>query len=144
MNPILIVSFDTWALAPAAQARVTYAELEQLLTFHLRWLHAKGLQPDKVVDHRQDIVLPVIIDETSEVAYLLAAAEKAGKLAEERARLVDHYRSTFANPYKAAELGYVDEVIAPEETRRLLIQSLKMLEGKRERGPSRKHGNIPL
>ena len=75
---------------------------------------------------------------------ILAAAEKAGKLAEERARLVDHYRSTFANPYKAAELGYVDEVIAPEETRRLLIQSLKMLEGKRERGPSRKHGNIPL
>ena len=74
----------------------------------------------------------------------IAAAEKAGKLAEERARLVDHYRSTFANPYKAAELGYVDEVIAPEETRRLLIQSLKMLEGKRERGPSRKHGNVPL
>ena len=72
------VEYVADCLAPAAQARLTYAELEQLLTFHLRWLHAKGLQPDKVVDHRQDIVLPVIIDETTEVAYLLAEAEKAG------------------------------------------------------------------
>lgn len=74
----------------------------------------------------------------------IAAAEKAGKLAEERTRLADLYRQTFANPYKAAELGYIDEVLNPEETRRRLITSLKTLEGKRERGPSRKHGNIPL
>ena len=74
----------------------------------------------------------------------IAAAEKAGKLAEERTRLADLYRKTFANPYKAAELGYIDEVILPEETRKRLITSLRTLEGKRERGPSRKHGNIPL
>jgi propionyl-CoA carboxylase beta chain len=74
----------------------------------------------------------------------IAAAEKAGKLPEERARLVDVYRKTFANPYKAAELGYIDEVIHPEDTRRILIQGLRMLEGKREKGPARKHGNIPL
>jgi propionyl-CoA carboxylase beta chain len=74
----------------------------------------------------------------------MAAAEKAGKAVEERARLVEHYRKTFANPYKAAELGYVDEVIRPEHTRRMLIASLKALSGKRERGPARKHGNIPL
>jgi propionyl-CoA carboxylase beta chain len=74
----------------------------------------------------------------------IAAAEKAGKLAEERTRLVELYRRTFANPYKAAELGYVDEVIVPEQTRRILIQSLQSIRGKRERGPSRKHGNIPL
>ncbi|MDR3606604.1 MAG: acyl-CoA carboxylase subunit beta [Oligoflexia bacterium] len=74
----------------------------------------------------------------------IQAAEKAGRLAEERARLVDLYRNTFANPYKAAELGYVDEVIVPEQTRRILIQSLKGIQGKRERGPARKHGNIPL
>ncbi len=74
----------------------------------------------------------------------IAAAEKAGKLAEERARLSDLYRKTFANPYKAAELGYIDEVISPTETRRRLISGLRTLEGKRERGPSRKHGNIPL
>lgn len=74
----------------------------------------------------------------------IAAAEKSGKLVEERARLADLYRKTFANPYKAAELGYIDEVIVPEDTRRRLISSLRTLEGKRERGPSRKHGNIPL
>jgi propionyl-CoA carboxylase beta chain len=74
----------------------------------------------------------------------IAQAEKAGKLLEERSRLTEHYRNTFANPYKAAELGYIDEVIRPEETRRVLITSLKALAGKRERGPSRKHGNIPL
>ena len=48
-------------------------------------------------------------------------AMKAGKAAEERARLVDQYRQTFANPYKAAELGYIDEVIRPEDTRSRLI-----------------------
>ncbi len=74
----------------------------------------------------------------------VAAAEKSGKLAQERARLVEQYRNTFANPYKAAELGYIDQVIRPEDTRRILIQSLRSVAAKRERGPSRKHGNIPL
>ncbi len=74
----------------------------------------------------------------------IAEAEKKGQGAEERKRLTELYKSMFANPYKAAELGYVDEVIVPEETRRLLANGLKALEGKRERGPSRKHGNIPL
>ena len=74
----------------------------------------------------------------------IAAAEKAGKLAEERARLTALYNETFANPYKASELGYVDQVIRPEETRRALIRGLKVFSTKRERGPSRKHGNIPL
>ena len=76
----------------------------------------------------------------------IAAAEKAGpgKVEQERKRLTDLYRQTFANPYKACELGYVDAVILPEDTRGTLIGSLKTLEGKRERGPSRKHGNIPL
>jgi propionyl-CoA carboxylase beta chain len=74
----------------------------------------------------------------------MAAAEKAGKAAQERARLVELYKSTFANPYKAAELGYIDEVIVPEQTRRTLITGLRALRGKRERGPARKHGNIPL
>lgn len=74
----------------------------------------------------------------------LLQAEKHQKGAEERARLTQLYREKFANPYKAAELGYIDGVILPEETRRVLIQSLKVLATKRERNPSRKHGNIPL
>ena len=74
----------------------------------------------------------------------IEAATKAGKLDAERKRLADLYRDTFANPYRAAELGYIDAVIKPEDTRSTLIRSLKLLGQKRERGPARKHGNIPL
>ena len=62
----------------------------------------------------------------------------------ERTRLVDEYRETFANPFKAAELGYIDEIILPADTRPRLIQSLAMLQNKREKNPPKKHGNIPL
>jgi propionyl-CoA carboxylase beta chain len=68
--------------------------------------------------------------------------EKAGE--EGRKELVQKYRNTFANPYKAAELGYVDEVILPEETRPQLCRALSMLRNKRQDVPQRKHGNIPL
>ena len=61
-----------------------------------------------------------------------------------RKELVRKYRDTFANPYKATELGYVDEVIAPEETRARLCRALQMLRNKRAEVPQRKHGNIPL
>jgi propionyl-CoA carboxylase beta chain len=62
----------------------------------------------------------------------------------ERARLVEQYRDDFANPYRAAELGYVDEVVKPEDTRPKVIRALEMLRNKRRRGPVRKHGNLPL
>jgi len=62
----------------------------------------------------------------------------------ERARLVQEYRDKFANPYKAAELGYIDEVIRPEDTRPRVIRALEMLKTKRQENPPRKHGNIPL
>lgn len=61
-----------------------------------------------------------------------------------KAELVENYENNFANPYKAAELGYLDEIINPEETRQRLYQYLKMLETKKVRTPDRKHGNIPL
>ncbi|MBE3603360.1 acyl-CoA carboxylase subunit beta [bacterium] len=70
--------------------------------------------------------------------------EKAADPAAEKARLVEEYRQKFANPFKAAELGYIDEVIMPRDTRPRLIASLKALENKREKNPPRKHGNIPL
>jgi propionyl-CoA carboxylase beta chain len=62
----------------------------------------------------------------------------------ERARLVAEYREKFANPFKAAELGYIDEVIRPEQTREKLIRALELLKNKRQENPIRKHGNIPL
>ena len=63
---------------------------------------------------------------------------------EERARLVDDYKETFANPYRAAALGYIDDVINPNETRKKLCLALNMLRDKQENRPERKHGNIPL
>jgi len=62
----------------------------------------------------------------------------------EKTKLTDDYRKTFANPFKAAELGYIDEVIFPRETRLKVIQSLEMLKDKRDKNPPKKHGNIPL
>jgi len=70
--------------------------------------------------------------------------ENAKDKNKERERLVAEYRATFANPYKAAELGYIDEIIQPSETRPRLINALEMLQNKRERNPPKKHGNIPL
>ena len=61
-----------------------------------------------------------------------------------RKELTDNYQETFANPYRAAELGYIDEVIEPSMTRVRLIQSLEMLKNKQETMPRKKHGNIPL
>jgi acetyl-CoA carboxylase carboxyltransferase component len=57
---------------------------------------------------------------------------------------VAEYAEKYANPYAAAERGYVDDVIDPAETRTKLISGLKMLQSKREELPRRKHGNMPL
>ena len=68
----------------------------------------------------------------------------AADLEAETARRVEEFREKFANPYVAAERGFVDEVIPPRETRRKLIRALAMLENKRDTNPPKKHGNIPL
>jgi propionyl-CoA carboxylase beta chain len=61
-----------------------------------------------------------------------------------RAELIAEYRDRFANPYTAAERGYIDDVIEPRRTRPVLIDALETALTKRERRPPRKHGNIPL
>jgi propionyl-CoA carboxylase beta chain len=61
-----------------------------------------------------------------------------------RKELIEDYTEKFSNPFIAAERGYVDDVIPPQETRRRLVASLEMLRSKRETIPQRKHGNIPL
>jgi len=70
--------------------------------------------------------------------------EKAEDQAATRERLVEDYRQNFASPFKAAELGYIDQIIFPENTRPRLIKALEMLENKKESIPERRHGNIPL
>jgi propionyl-CoA carboxylase beta chain len=61
-----------------------------------------------------------------------------------RAELIAEYKERFANPYSAAERGYVDDVIEPRCTRPYLIRALETMLPKREPTPKRKHGNIPL
>ncbi|MEZ5290721.1 MAG: carboxyl transferase domain-containing protein [Vicinamibacterales bacterium] len=70
--------------------------------------------------------------------------ERAADPAAMRAEKVAEFREKFANPYVAAERGFIDEVILPRTTRRRLIQALGTLETKRDRNPPKKHGNIPL
>jgi acetyl-CoA carboxylase carboxyltransferase component len=82
-------------------------------------------------DGAANIIFKREIDEAADPAAL-----RSEKIAE--------YKAEFANPYKAARRGYVDDVIDPAQTRPRLAAALGMLLGKRERGPSRKHGNMPV
>lgn len=75
---------------------------------------------------------------------LAAAAEAGEDIEERRSELIEQYEEEILNPYQAAELGYVDEVIAPHETRVRIISSLRALHDKRAAMPAKKHGNIPL
>ncbi len=70
--------------------------------------------------------------------------EQAKDPAKARAKLIEEYNEKFANPYVAAALGYLDDVIEPQETRPRLIRALRMLANKRQSVPPKKHGNIPL
>jgi propionyl-CoA carboxylase beta chain len=70
--------------------------------------------------------------------------EEGGDVEAKRAELIDDYETTLANPYIAAERGYVDAVISPHETRVEVVRALRLLRSKRETLPAKKHGNIPL
>ena len=72
------------------------------------------------------------------------SAAKCATPDERREKLIGDYKARFANPYSAAERGYIDDVILPRETRPRLIQALETLQTKRVDRPKRKHGNIPL
>ncbi|MBR1486100.1 MAG: methylmalonyl-CoA carboxyltransferase [Synergistaceae bacterium] len=69
--------------------------------------------------------------------------ENASDPSAKRLEKIDEYREAFANPYRAAERGYVDRVIMPEETRKAIFTALEGIESKRETRPSKKHGVIP-
>jgi propionyl-CoA carboxylase beta chain len=71
----------------------------------------------------------------------LSVSKEAEKLRQEK---TDEFREKFANPYIAAQLGFIDEIIEPQFTRSKLISALRMLDTKRDSNPSKKHGNIPL
>ena len=87
---------------------------------------------------------PYVVRRDSPAIVFRKEIEKAEDKEQRRADLIADYERKFANPYIAAERGYVDDVIEPAETRPRLIQALRMLATKREAVPPRKHGNIPL
>lgn len=68
----------------------------------------------------------------------------AGDPAKKEAALIEEYRNTFASPYRAAERGYIDEIILPEQTRPKLIRALESLRNKKDQMPPKKHDNLPL
>jgi propionyl-CoA carboxylase beta chain len=75
---------------------------------------------------------------------LKAVAEAGGDVEAARADVVQQYEEELLNPYQAAQLGYVDAVIAPSETRLQIVRGLRALRDKRASNPVKKHGNIPL
>ncbi len=77
-------------------------------------------------------------------ARMIAQAETEGRGAEVRSQIEAEYRTQVANPYVAADRGYVDAVIAPRETRYQVARALRLLRGRVKKGPERVHGNIPL
>jgi acetyl-CoA carboxylase carboxyltransferase component len=78
-----------------------------------------------------------------DIVHRRELAEAADRTAR-RTELVEEYTERYANPYIAAERGYVDDVIDPADTRRVLVHSLELLRSKREDLPKRKHGNMPF
>jgi propionyl-CoA carboxylase beta chain len=75
---------------------------------------------------------------------LAKVAERDGSVEEARAAFVQEYEDALANPYVAAERGYIDTVITPSNTRMNVSKALRALRNKRETLPPKKHGNIPL
>ena len=63
---------------------------------------------------------------------------------EKRKEAIEEYNTKFSNPYQAAELGFIDEIIMPRDTRAKLIQALDMAKNKSQSNPPKKHGNMPL
>ena len=70
--------------------------------------------------------------------------EEAKDPKKREAELVREYRERFANPYVAAKMGYLDDVIEPQETRPRVVNAFSVLRTKRESRPPKKHGNLPL
>ena len=89
------------------------------------------------------IVTPMGADGAVNLIHRREIADAADPVAK-KAELVSSYKDRFANPYRAAELGFVDDVIVPSTTRARLIEAFDSLENKRDENPPRKHGNIPL
>ena len=103
------------------------------------------MEPKAAVDaQRGHPVLGKQVRDVAGDAELRSVGEDGGDVDAERQRLITDYEDTLANPYIAAERGYVDAVIEPATTRVHVVKALRALRTKRETLPPKKHGNIPL
>ena len=105
------VDFVSDRVPAATQARLTPGEVERLLTLHLRWLHAKGLQPADVTDRRQDIDDLTVIDDDTLIGYLLGEAEREG------VELLDDVDAVAVVDAHLAYFGAIGAVGPPAEAR---------------------------
>jgi len=94
--------------------------------------------PPQRLEELQEMLARAVAGYETLVVPVLAAQQRR------RSDLVADYRGRLASPYIAASLGFIDDVIAPHQTRPRVIAALRALRGKRVVGPARKHGNIPL
>ncbi|MGI8518456.1 MAG: acyl-CoA carboxylase subunit beta [Acidimicrobiia bacterium] len=106
-------------------------------------MNARGIRADLVFAWPSAEIAVMGAQGAVNVIFRRELAEAADPQ-EKRAELIRDYEERFNNPYRAAELGLVDEVIEPRETRGKLIRALEMLRTKREHLPQKKHGNMPL
>jgi propionyl-CoA carboxylase beta chain len=106
-------------------------------------MSSKHLRGDVNFAYPQAEIAVMGVDGAVNIVFRKEIAE-ASDPEQMRRQLEAEYRARFANPYRAAELGYIDDVIKPEDTRPRIVESLAMLENKRDANPPRKHGNIPL
>jgi len=101
-------------------------------------IHELELHP---IDFEEEI-RPGVLDLGEDLRQVEALRTAGRELM--RKEKIEQFRDRFANPYVAAERGYVDAVIQPRDTRKKLIHALEMLGTKRDKNPPKKHGNIPL
>ena len=96
-------------------------------------------------DLTSSVIIGVVVTLAGIAVIGIAGHMKSSALSEEeKKKAIEEYRTNFANPYKAAELGYIDEIILPRQTRAKLIQALDMTHNKIRSNPPKKHGNMPL
>ena len=96
------------------------------------------LTMDNLVGYKGDVT-----NDQADCGLVFVAQAKDGKVDAVKAEL-EAYKEKFATPYQAAELGFIDEIIYPRQTRKRLIQALEKTENKMQTNPPKKHGNMPL
>ena len=129
---------------PRTRAGAETAILTALERYGFQWDGAIVRQSERTELYAAALARLVAAGDAFECACSRRELEAAGDAAAVRAAKIEEYREKFANPYVAAQRGFIDEVILPRQTRGKRLGAPAALETKRDRKPPKKHGNIPL